>query len=398
MLSERESTPWGAIAACFLAAWFEGLDIQSMGVAAPKIAPFFHIGPQAMGFVLSASIVGLMVGAALGGWMSDQAGRRTVLVASLGVLGIFSLGTSFVGNYDSLLLMRLLAGIGLGGVFPNLIAITSEIAPPRIRTTALALVYCGMPAGGAVAAWLTSITAPDNWHAVFQVGGAGPLFVIPLLLAFVPKYRPVGRLDGAPGNDRPRRIAHLFGARTRTTLLLWVAYFFTLFAVYLLLNWLPSLMMIGKGMTRDAAAQSALVLNLGAVFGSLILGLAVDMGKLRWTLISAYSGMAIALVALVVAHGPGLQFAVFATGFFVIGGQLVLYALGPMVYPIMIRGSGIGAAVAAGRAGSILGPILAGLVLARGLGAAAVPAIAIPGIAIALVATLLLVSRQPEID
>src|SRR5262249_46369563 len=112
----QAASPWLAIGACFLVALFEGLDIQSMGATAPKVAPLFHIGPQVMGFILSASTFGLMIGAAVGGWMSDRVGRRAVLLASMTMLGLFSFGTSLATDYQTLLMARLLAGIGLGGV------------------------------------------------------------------------------------------------------------------------------------------------------------------------------------------------------------------------------------------------------------------------------------------
>src|SRR5580698_1485136 len=107
------------IGLCFLTALFEGLDIQSMGVAAPRLAPAFHLNPGQMGLVMSASTAGLMLGAALGGWISDQIGRKAVIIASMAALGLFSLGTAFAPDYHALLIARILAGLGLGGAFPN---------------------------------------------------------------------------------------------------------------------------------------------------------------------------------------------------------------------------------------------------------------------------------------
>jgi MFS transporter, AAHS family, 3-hydroxyphenylpropionic acid transporter len=371
------------IALCFVAALFEGLDIQSMGVAAPKLAPAFHLGPRELSFVLSASTFGLMLGAAAGGWLSDRWGRKPVLISSMIALGLFSLATTMATTVQSLLLIRVLAGIGLGGTFPTLIALVSESTAPRSRVTALALMYCGLPIGGIVAG-LVAALAPD-WHDIFYVGGFGPLAVAMLLAGSLSSRAPARRSDPSHGTRTP--IARIFGSRTPTTLLLWTSYFFTLFVVYLLLNWLPSLVLRG-GYSHAQAATSSIVLNLGAVIGSLLLGYVSDRSRTAAVLGVTYAGMIAALVVLSLPIHGALFPGAFAAGFFVIGGQLVLYAIAPTLYPPSVSGTGVGAAVAVGRIGSIIGPLVGGALLAGGFGPGVVPAAAIPGLAIALISLL----------
>jgi AAHS family 3-hydroxyphenylpropionic acid transporter len=389
----RIDRSWIAIAACFAIALFEGLDIQSMGVAAPKVAPLFQIGPQLMGFVLSASTIGLLIGAAIGGSLSDHVGRRAVLLVSMVLLGICSLATSAATDYQMLIATRFLAGLGLGGVFPCLIALTSELAAPRFRATALAIVYCAMPAGGGVAAWLSGVTSKANWYEVFEVGGAGPIFLTPLVLLCLPNDSGSRPAHTMASSDLLDHANGLFGQNAAATVRLWTAYFFTLFTGYLLLNWLPS-MIVGRGFSPHVAAQAALLLNCGAIVGSLVFGRATDTGRIKTTLVGAYAGMVFALTALAMASARGLPLAAFATGFFVIGGQLVLYALASSTYSAGIRGTGVGAAVAVGRLGSVLGPILGGTAIAFGVSSAAMPIIAVPGIVVALFAALSLVSHH----
>ncbi|MFZ0501174.1 MAG: MFS transporter, partial [Steroidobacteraceae bacterium] len=127
--SIRSPTTGSLIFLCFLVAMFEGVDIQAMGVAAPGLAAAFHLTPAQMGEVMSASTVGLMIGAAAGGWLSDGIGRARVIVLSMAVLSIFSLATVAAPGYVSLRIIRVLAGLGLGGAFPNLIAIVAERTP-----------------------------------------------------------------------------------------------------------------------------------------------------------------------------------------------------------------------------------------------------------------------------
>jgi MFS transporter, AAHS family, 3-hydroxyphenylpropionic acid transporter len=389
--AELDREIYGVVSICFLVALFEGLDIQSMGVAAPRLAPAFHLDPGQMGLVMSASTVGLMIGAALGGWISDQIGRKAVIVASMAALGLFSLGTAFAPDFYAMVIVRILAGLGLGGAFPNLIALVSEVTPRDYRVRALGAMYCGLPLGGACAGALMASVSSMDWRPVFYAGGIGPLVLMPLLIVCLPKRRTIrGTLSGGhiPG-DTESSGEKLFGSRTGTTLLLWTSYFFTLLAVYLLLNWLPSLL-VAKGYTRAQGATCSIILNVGAAVGSIVLGALSDSRKPKWILICTYAGMMASLLALTIAHGMALYAAAFIAGYFVIGGQLALYAIAPSLYPEAIRGTGVGAAVAVGRLGSIAGPLLAGALLVNGFGANAVPMAAMPGLIVAFCAVFTL--------
>jgi len=378
------------IGLCFLAALFEGLDIQSMGVAAPRLAPAFHLDPSTLGLVMSTSTVGLMIGAALGGWASDRWGRKAVLVAAMAVLGVFSLLTAASGSVPALFGARLLAGIGLGGVFPSLIAAVADVAPSRSRALSLGVMYAGLPLGGALAGAVMTQAAAHEWRLVFQVGGVGPLAVSLLILLFMPRAALARAVE--PQAEHVE-LGRLFGPRTGTTLLLWIAYFFTLFAIYIQLNWMPTFLH-AKGLTLPQASMSAVILNVGAAIGSLIFGAVMDRAGPKRLLPVVYAGMAVSLLALVFVSGVNLLTAAFFAGLFVIGGQLVLYAMGPMLYAPSVRGAGVGAAVAAGRGGAILGPILAGAGLARGFSPNSVPLMAEPGLVAAAAAIIWLAWRQ----
>jgi MFS transporter, AAHS family, 3-hydroxyphenylpropionic acid transporter len=388
---------YSAVSMCFLVALFEGLDIQSMGVAAPRVAGAFHLDPGQMGVVMSSSTLGLMIGAALGGWLSDRLGRKVVIVASMAALGVFSLATAFAPDFHLLIVARVLAGLGLGGAFPNLIALVSEITPRAHRVTALGLMYCGLPLGGASAGALMAAGSSSEWRSVFFVGGIGPIMLMPLLATCLPRAKSMGNSSGQVDTetDQQRFVDGLFGARTGSTLLLWTSYFFTLLAVYLLLNWLPSLL-VAKGYSRTQGSTCAVLLNIGAAVGSIILGRLSDRGYPKSILAATYGGMIAALYALTIAKGDAIFLAAFFAGFFVIGGQLVLYAIAPTLYQDAFRGTGVGAAVAVGRIGSVAGPLLAGALLVHGFGPNTIPVAATPGLLIALTAILMLVSHQTK--
>ncbi|MFZ0497553.1 MAG: MFS transporter, partial [Steroidobacteraceae bacterium] len=256
--------------------------------------------------------------------------------------------------------------------------------------------YIGLPVGGAAAGLVATWTGAGDWRPVFYLGGFGPLLLIPLLLAGLPQSTPS---NAPPVRARqPRPIAaeiRSVRAAPGMTVRLWVSYFFTLLVVYLLLNWLPSLMM-AAGYSHLQAALSSIVLNAGAVLGSLVLGALADKVVARYSLVVTYLGMAASLLVLALGHGASLFAGAFLAGFFVIGGQLILYAMAPALYPTNVRGAGVGAAVAAGRLGSISGPLLAGVWLSHGFGPDTVPLIAIPGLLLAFV-TALSLARRPEL-
>jgi AAHS family 3-hydroxyphenylpropionic acid transporter len=376
------------IALCFAVAMLEGYDIQAVGVAAPKMAPALHLSHAQTGWVFSASMVGLVIGAMFGGWLADRVGRKPVLICSVLAFGLCSAATVFVIGDETLLAARFVTGLGLGGAMPNLIAIAAEISRPGRRGGTASLMFCGMPLGGAVAAALAGwALGAYGWRLIFLVGGLAPIALLPLLVLFLPETRPV--VAGDPG-DR-RALATLFGqGRAPATLLLWTSFVLTLVVLYLLLNWLPTLALT-KGLTPRQAPQVALAFNLTSIVGAMMLGMLVDRLGVRIPLTLTYAGLVAVMIVLAGASGYAAVM-VFSglAGFLVIGAQYALYGVAPAYYPVAGRATGAGAAVAVGRLGSIAGPLVAGQLLAGGATAGKVVATMAPVALVAGVAVLLL--------
>lgn len=380
------------IGLCFLVALMEGLDLQAAGIAAQGMAAAFELDKLHMSWVFSAGIFGLLPGAFAGGWLADRIGRKRVLMASVGLFGVFSLATALAWDFNSLLVARCLTGVGLGAALPNLIALTSEVAGPRLRGTAVSLMYCGVPLGAALAAMIGIADLAGGWQMVFYVGGVVPLLIVPLLGLYLPESQQFRNVQG----EAPIGVVQgLFrdGAALPTALI-WVSYFFTLMVVYILINWLPSLV-IGQGFTGRQASWVMLALQIGAAAGTLFLGWIMDRLP-AWALSALiYIGILVSLTALGLAsHLPGMLAAGFIAGFFATGGQCVLYALAPHFYRPSIRATGVGSAVAIGRLGAMSGPLVAGKMLALGTGTAGVMLAAAPGIVIAAVAMFYLSVRR----
>ena len=369
---------------CFLVALMEGLDLQAAGIAAVGIAHAFALDKMQMGWIFSAGILGLLPGALVGGMLADRYGRKRILIASVALFGLFSLATAISWDFSSLVFARLMTGVGLGAALPNLIALTSEAAGPRFRGTAVSLMYCGVPIGAALAAALGFSGLASAWQTVFWVGGVIPLLLVPLLMRWLPEsqvYTQQTQVAAAP-------LRALFAPATASaTLLLWLCYFFTLLVVYMLINWLPMLL-VEQGFRPSQAAGVMFALQIGAASGTLILGALMD--KLRPVVMSLliYTGMLASLLALgTVSSLSGMLMAGFVAG---------MFALAPLFYSTQIRATGVGTAVAVGRLGAMSGPLLAGKMLALGTGTVGVMAASAPGILLAGLAVFILMSRKSQ--
>ena len=342
---------------CLCVAALEGYDIQAFGVAAPRLATELRLGPGQMGWAGSAAMIGLVVGAFVGGWIADRIGRKPVLVASVAAFGLFSLATARAHGDELLLAARFATGLGFGGAMPNLIAVATEISPAGKRAATVTTMFCGMPAGGAVVALLASSEGAGlGWREMFLIGGLLPIVLTPLLVFLLPETRP----QPPAGADRSLLRALFSDGRAAGTLLLWIAFALTLVVTYLMLNWLPTLV-IAKGLGPAVGADASLAFNLASIVGSLVIGLAVDRAGFRWPLTGAFAVLAATMFALAAAAGVGPVLALCGlAGFTVLGAQFALYALAPTLYPPQMRAAGAGAAVGVGRLGSIAGPLIAG--------------------------------------
>ncbi len=379
--SSRRSTL--TIALCFIVALIEGFDLQAAGTAAAGLRQTFALNPKMLGWVFSVGIIGLLPGAFFGGWVADRIGRKKILVSAVLLFGLFSLSTAFVESYSSLLLVRFLTGLGLGAALPNLIALCAEAVSERNRGTAISVMYCGVPLGGALAA-VVAMFSSEHWQTTFIIGGLAPLLAVPLMILLLPESSAFRQQRDTPHGARPSTGQALFGeGRARTTLALWLSYFFTLTVMYMLLNWLPSLL-LEQGFSKPQAGMVQMLFNIGGALGSLLGGVLLDRCNAVNVVLSVYAGLLAALAGVGLSVGiVPMAIAGFAAGLFVMAAQLVLYASAPPSYPTSVRATGVGAAVAVGRLGSVAGPLAAGQLLAAGAGTAGVLLATSPGVVIA---------------
>jgi AAHS family 4-hydroxybenzoate transporter-like MFS transporter len=415
------------IVLCALVAILDGFDTQAIAFVAPVIAAQWQLGPSSFGPTFGAGLLGLTLGALVFGPVADVVGRRRVIIAATVWFGVFSLATVQAETMTQLAVYRLLTGIGLGGAMPNIIALTAEYAPERNRATLITLMFCGFPLGAVLGGAISApIIGAFGWQAVFVMGGILPLLLAVVLALALPESirflvgsgadarriaAIVSRIDPAHRyDDRDRYVVpeqrlagvpvkHLFrDGRATGTLLLWVVFFCNLLVLYFLINWLPSVLR-AAGLPIEHAIIATVVLNAGGIAGGLALGRFVDRRGPFAILLSSYGCAALAVAAIGVAGTTlsAIMATVFVAGFFVIGTQFCMNALAAGAYPTSVRATGVGYALGVGRIGSVLGPVIGGMLLALGWStstlflAAAVPAV----VCAAAVALLRLQYRAP---
>jgi len=345
------------IGLCFLAAILEGYDIQAFGIAAPKLVAALALAPSQQGLAASAAMVGLVFGAFGGGKLADGLGRKPVLLFSVALFGIGSLWTASSDSFLTLLPARFVTGLGFGGAYPVLIAIAAEVSPPSRRSVATCALFCGMPAGGSLVSLFANVAGEQlDWRMIFIVGGTMPLVILPLLWFFLHETKPKHD-ESADAQILP---ALFGGGRAMPTVLLAAASFLALVVLYLILNWLPSLV-VAKGHLSGDGAAASFAFNIAGVVGGLLLGFLADLAGVRRALVLAYGTILVALYFLgaaqsviVIVAWSGLL------GIFTPSISFVLYGLAPILYPVNVRAAASGAIVAVGRLGTIAGPLLAG--------------------------------------
>lgn len=311
-----------------------------------------------MGVGFAAALVGLMIGALAISVLADRIGRNPAIILSCVLMGVFSLLTAASPNFEAFVLFRFLTGLGLGGAMPCINALTAEHAPDRWRGTLMTAMFMGVPAGAIAGGLLASRVVPAmGWQPVFVAGGVAPLALAAVLLVALPRetIRP-----GPPTPWRANVTGLVAGEQRPVSALLWLIFFANLLLVYALINWLPVLME-AAGSRPAEAILGPLYFNLGGIAGGAILApLADKIGAMRLAQFSFAGGCAAIALLGVGLDAAALPAGAALVGLFVGGTQFIINVIAIGLYPADLRASGIGAAMAIGRLGAVLGPLLVG--------------------------------------
>ncbi|UIF90198.1 aromatic acid/H+ symport family MFS transporter [Cupriavidus sp. UYPR2.512] len=382
---------------CFLIVAVDGFDTAAIGFIAPAIRAEWQLTPAQLAPLFGAGLGGLMVGAFLFGPLADRFGRKGVLVLSVLFFGAASLASAWSPDLWTLVLLRFLTGLGLGGAMPNAITLTSEFCPDKRRSFLVTTMFCGFTLGSAVGG-LASAGLIDafGWRSVLVAGGVMPLGLAALLLWLLPesvrylvlagkqrerivatlqKIAPQADLRDATfvvGEQRSTSspVRHLFRPELlRGTLLFWLTFFMSLLVIYLLSSWLPTLLRTTGHSLRTAALVTTMF-QVGGTVGAIALGWLMDRINPHYVLASSYAlaALGIAAVGSFASEPVAAGMAVFLAGFCISGSQVGANALSASFYPTDCRATGVSWANGVGRMGSVVGSVGGATMLSMGLG------------------------------
>jgi len=382
------------IAWSFFIVLIDGYDIAAIAFAAPSLAREWALKPGTLGPVFSASLVGILFGSAIFGWVGDRYGRKAALVWSNLLFGVFTLAAAYASNLDQMFWLRLLAGLGIGGVIPNVVAINAESAPRKLRAT-LAIIAVGcVPLGGAIPGFVTAVFVPQyGWQILFLIGGIVPIVIaiaaqlgLPesikymalhesqrgkmekLIAAIRPDYRVPANAKFVIEDEKQYpgfSPGYLFrDGLALITPLLWLLFALNLMGYFFLISWTPTLMMAAK-LPPATAALAGASLQVGGTVGALVL--CWWLQKHRFLAVAIMFAIAVPVVGSIGFAGltskAALLTATFFAGFFVLGIQSGINVIGALIYPTSLRANGSGWELGLGRIGSIVGPLLGALLI-----------------------------------
>jgi AAHS family 4-hydroxybenzoate transporter-like MFS transporter len=363
----------------------DGLATLVIGLAIPALIEAWHAPKSAFAPIAAAGLIGVAIGSTLGGMLGDRVGRRIGLIGSVLLFGVMTLATAAVNDASQLLVLRFIAGLGIGGAIPNGAALIAEFTPLRRRSLAIALGMLFIPVGGLLSGLLGTVILPTlGWRGLFLVSGLLPIalgvaFLLilpesPRFLARAPlRHEELRRLlarfglnpasnasliDSA-GARHHTHLAALFGSATRRdTLALWVGFFFCLLANYSMLSWFPTLLLT-QGFPLAITSLGLTVFNLGGVAGGVLGGWLIGRFGSRISVPALAAGSAAGALALGVlpfdpGHGviePVLMLII--EGVFIAGLHTGLYTLAAHVYPPFAKATGVGTASTVGRIGAV---------------------------------------------
>jgi MFS transporter, AAHS family, 4-hydroxybenzoate transporter len=405
---------------CSLIMVADSYDVAALSFAVPELIRQWHVDKIATGTVFSASLLGLLIGSMLFGFIGDRWGRKTAIVAGSLIFGALTLATGMTTSLNEMLAIRFLACIGLGGAVPNAVALTNEYSPKYARVTTIAIIFAGYALGGTLGGLISAQLVPlYGWPMIFYLGGGVSLVLAAVLLVLLPesigylalrpdgatravalaaRVRPdldltgVSRLSMPAESDRSQFVlTRLFsGQRSIMTPLLWIVYIANSVTLFGLVSWLPVLVE-SAGMTRGVAAIALSLFFLGGAVGGLAVGRLIDRsGMLALVISASVACPVVASLGMMGSSVPLLLVTAAAAGFFTIGVQNSLHGIAGKIYPTAIRSNGMGWALGIGKIGSIAGPFIGGVLLAWPLPvqqlfwAAALPLAVVTGAALLL--------------
>ena len=406
------------IALCAL----DGFDVLAISFASPGISSEWGIDRAALGFVLSMELLGMAIGNVVMGRFADAWGRRPIILFCVILMATGMWMATTANSVYDLSFWRVVTGMGIGGTLSAINAVAAEFANEKRRNLCVSLMVIGYPIGAVIGGTIAaSLLQDNNWRSVFEFGAFATATLIPIVYFLVPESvawlcekQPANALQRiniilqrmgkksvtslpppAPGNQQHSLVSIFAPELLPTTILVTFAYALHITTFYYILKWVPKIV-VDMGFDASSAAGVLVWANLGGATGGALFGLLTQ----RFHLFKMTIGTLLLATTMVILFGTGfdnlyqLSLVSAAVGFFTNSGVVGLYAILAQVYSASTRATGSGFAIGTGRGGSVLAPILAGLLFAAGQGLQTVSIIMGLGSTLAAVAIWLLLQSR----
>ncbi|REE91546.1 putative MFS transporter [Paenibacillus taihuensis] len=346
---------------------FDAMDVGLLSFILVALRKEWGLTAQEAGLLGTVNLVGMAIGAVLGGYLADRFGRRPVFLFTLVAFGAFSFISSFATGFSLMLLIRFLMGGGLGAELPVASTLVSEYAAPETKGRMVVLLESFWAFGWLLAAFLAYFVIPSyGWRIAVAVG------VLPILLALLIRREVKESPQFRMKQQRRIRIRELFTSYKRETIALWAVWFAIAFSYYGMFLWLPSVL-VDKGFTMIQSFRYVLLMTLAQLPGYFTASYLVE----KWGRKATLSTFLFLSGAMTLGFGFSQS-----TGTLLLTGALLsfsnlgawgaLYAYTPENYPTAIRAAGSGFAAGFGRLGSVAAPYLVGVLVQAKIGYASI--------------------------
>lgn len=404
LLDETRITPmqWFILGLGMLASMIEGFDIVVIAYTAPAISKDWGVSSEAMGLVLSAGVLGMTLGAMFLSWVADRYGRRIAVSSTLVIAGLSTCAVVLASGTVELVILRAIAGLALGVLVASLTPLMGEFSPLRHRILIISVLVAAASAGAVIGGLVTAaIIESHGWPSIFLYAGAITIVLgvlvqlcVPESIAYVMKRDPVNALDrvnrtltylGQPAvtalppvsaqaqQESASVVSLLTPGRRVPTWLCWGAFFTGFIVVYFISSWMPKVLS-DAGLSHQKAIQATAAIPFGSIIGTMLMGAIARWWSLNRLISVGFilGTVCIFSIAAMVSEVGVMPFPVLWGVLFLVGVTLMgafsnLYNVALTIYPAQIRSTGLGWAAGLGRAGAVISPLLAGVLMGLGI-------------------------------
>ena len=378
---------------CLLVNALDGYDLQAAAFTSTSIMSEWGVATGAMGLtIFSVGVLGVGLGSFVLAPVADRLGRRPTVLIGLLLITVGMLTVSITATPLQLSGLRFLTGLGIGILFPTLNTLVSEYTPVAWQSLAVSVYATGYPIGAALSGALApALIGHFGWRSVYVAGGAASLLLtlavialLPESLEFLLKVQPRDalqrarviaiRLQAAPVDALPARQAAVRPSPltpfepqlVRRTLLISAAFFLLWLTEFFVVTWTPTILS-REGLSLAAASRGGVMLTLGGMAGTLLVGaFGMSFGLVRVVGLYLCASFFMTLVFAVANVQASMVLVCAVLGFLLFGSAVGLYAVAARIFPLEVRATGTGVALAFGRAGAVVGLSLGGLLMGLG--------------------------------